>query len=1004
MDIFLKLPSEYLRGIVFLSDRTNYLEANHKIRLEYLTKLIEDKLGVENSDYENENNTCFQIFKKKLINATKDALINVFLQYLSALFPEFNIESISFCKTGVLEVRSQTLKLWRERFIKFHFHSKIIEIFKDKNNYNRSFKYSFNLGGYVIRWIDKEKCLISLNSINYQNRYKTFLFMSKNMEILKDWYETLKFALSPEKFYEFEGFQNKIENFKVMEHFQDPKNLDDDMNDLSFKKRYHSKSSHSQTSLPNHNPLDKSNNSNENLIDQNLCWTSPTKAHDNLTASYTEPYGNQDEIRISELKENYLKKQNSSAFSEEPSEFEEYNSPEKINNINQEKFKNSLYSSSNVLQFERLAENFDMEKMNSENNYELISYTNNIKIIQNILNPNKFKLFLTLPYFFPLISTFFLDPNLIKKWDENLLEYKILSIICQEKNLSIVFEERKNVNLLYFKRHLTYQRFVQFKNNNSTLICCKSIKHPYPSRKLSIKANLNFSILSIIKLDYQTKISFFIDLDNKGMLTKHQNFMMIMVFLNMFQNIRKIIENIFVMGISSINDKNIKPLIKIRDLTKNDNLEENVLKKRKSFPTILHSEILEEEKKKNDDPKEKVLKNILQDIKENIHVKNCIQKYKYQQKGKEYLIMDKYDFLFVQSFWNILESGKFEYLDTDIVKKQNNILIAYLRDNMFLKDLKFPLDVLEPVSELEKIAYLFSFAPLLFKDLSEFDKPIDQMKIVIIFIFSFLFLSLSQKIPFISILGETFQSKIGDFYIYAEKISNDPNTSFILIMNEYVRIESKFQLNFQKKDNIIKMKNNGFIQIIFKKTQTKFYAILPSIVIEGISEVSRVLYYESSLIVYEIENSLFSEILFANPEKKIYFKKKIEKFNEFYGNIYVVSSNFIKMIIEKKNWEMELKNEKLKNECRIEGSLSSSIEFDKKIYWSFDKHYPYYLKNIENPLPSDSKFRKDIIFFKLGITSKAEMEENILKNIEDNNKKLRENRKKIFYKEKNFIH
>ena len=292
------------------------------------------------------------------------------------------------------------------------------------------------------------------------------------------------------------------------------------------------------------------------------------------------------------------------------------------------------------------------------------------------------------------------------------------------------------------------------------------------------------------------------------------------------------------------------------------------------------------------------------------------------------------------------------------------------------------MECLEPISELEKLANLFSFAPLIFKDLSEFDKPLDQMKVVIIFVFSLLFLSISQKIPFSSFVGETFQAKIGDFSIYVEKISENPDSSYILLINEFVVINARFRLVFDFQRNICKIRNQGFIQVFFKKNRTKFIATLPTLVIEGIREFPRTVYYEGSLIMMEKEKCLISEINFTNMETFLGFIPKKAKFNEFHGEIFTVSKKIIALANEGKSWKNEVEIEKCKKEFKVGGSLNSSIEFEEETFWSFDKHYPYYLKSVESPLPSDSKFRKDIIFYQLGINQKAELEANKLRSSE----------------------
>lgn len=988
MEAFLKLPPEYLRGLVFLTDRSNLITNDHKVRLDYLTDLIEEK-AITMKKYEEEKNDNFIYFKKKTHNLPKDSLIRIFLQYLSCLYPELKNESISFCKIGVLEVRSQTLKLWRERLIKFNFHSKIIQIFKNKKTDQKNAKYTINITFYVIRWIDKEKCLFSLDSINYKNKYKNVLFRDAQKPNLEDWYENLKFSLTFDKFLDFECCDKKIGEINIIKNYQESEQAE---NGLLLKKRYYSKSDLSKKWVHSDDEIFR----NSQFIDNK-----------NLLSSYTEIMSenyllNEKDDRLIQTEiikpyyESHSKDSKERAiiinnYIEEESKFseiEEFYSPTK-EKMEPEYHRISFplsFNATGLSVFENIVKNFNREIMYAENNYELIfPETKCVRIIKNFINERKFKLFLTLPYSFPSIESFFLEPSLIKKWNLNIQEYKIISRISNEKNISCVYEEHKPYNWFFMKRFLIYQRLVE-KKDNLTLICCKSIYHKDKILKktnFSIRSHLISSILAIMNENpYQTKIAYFIEMDHKGILTKKQHENFTINYLKMFVNLKKFLECNYIMNLPKEkhvkentnnleNRKNItKPTIiitKVDSLLKNEKNEENILKKRKSFPIFLNTEFNQEENE---------LKNILSEINENLHIRNCLQKTS-QTKKKIYIINN--NFLFSTKFWNQLECGKFEY---NCAEESSSSLS--LRESLgnILKNIScLPIKLLEPISELEKIAYFFSFAPLIFKDLSEFQKPLDQMKLTIIFLFSFLFLAVSQKIPFVSFLGETVQLTIGDFQIYGEKISSEKNISLFLLENDFIQIRSQFSFSTEIDEKRIKLKNLGKITIIFKKTKGKFEATLPYLIVEDFFEESKKVYYENKLCVRDIQNKMFSEILFGNPDKdqgalnNINFKiNKKEKYNEFYGEI--VSGKIVSL-----------------SNCKIIGSLSTSIEFDGKIYWSFDRHYPYDLQSDGYPLPSSSQYRKDIIFYKLGFFKKAENERNSLETQETNDKKLREKRK-----------
>jgi hypothetical protein len=48
--------------------------------------------------------------------------------------------------------------------------------------------------------------------------------------------------------------------------------------------------------------------------------------------------------------------------------------------------------------------------------------------------------------------------------------------------------------------------------------------------------------------------------------------------------------------------------------------------------------------------------------------------------------------------------------------------------------------------------------------------------------------------------------------------------------------------------------------------------------------------------------------------------------------------------------------------CKLQGGYMSSLEFEEKEYWNIKKHIPYKSFHVENPLPSDARFREDLLW------------------------------------------
>lgn len=79
----------------------------------------------------------------------------------------------------------------------------------------------------------------------------------------------------------------------------------------------------------------------------------------------------------------------------------------------------------------------------------------------------------------------------------------------------------------------------------------------------------------------------------------------------------------------------------------------------------------------------------------------------------------------------------------------------------------------------------------------------------------------------------------------------------------------------------------------------------------------------------------------------------------------------------------------------IEGSWLGKIEFidkDKKktTLWEMEKNQKFPIKHSENPLPSDSRFRKDLIYFKEGDLENSQLWKTKLEEIQRKERKWRQ--------------
>ena len=70
------------------------------------------------------------------------------------------------------------------------------------------------------------------------------------------------------------------------------------------------------------------------------------------------------------------------------------------------------------------------------------------------------------------------------------------------------------------------------------------------------------------------------------------------------------------------------------------------------------------------------------------------------------------------------------------------------------------------------------------------------------------------------------------------------------------------------------------------------------------------------------------------------------------------------------------------------GAWLTHIKFGKDKYWDIDDLRPFDVRRVNNPLPSDSRFRIDLIALEHGAMEKAQENKDVLENIQRADRKL----------------
>lgn len=287
--------------------------------------------------------------------------------------------------------------------------------------------------------------------------------------------------------------------------------------------------------------------------------------------------------------------------------------------------------------------------------------------------------------------------------------------------------------------------------------------------------------------------------------------------------------------------------------------------------------------------------------------------------------------------------------------------------------------IFEPKSTLQRNIESWSYAPVYLKKASARDiTPIERMKLVTSFSVAGLILTCKQLKPFNPLIGETFEGEFPDgSKVYGEHIGHYPTLSRFLIIdkeNDY-RLHCCFDLDAKTESfgGIIKIIQKGNITVEFPKINQKLVYRMPLMKLENCrSEKERNAYVYDYLEIYDITNKLKGMIEFGYNNKNI---------TQFIGTIinYAVDIKHISSKEELKHTEKYMtmykkfvEASKIKKESilaknpepltYIHGCFTKDIYFDDQKIWDFASDEAFYVVPSKHVLPSDTRYREDLIW------------------------------------------
>ena len=317
--------------------------------------------------------------------------------------------------------------------------------------------------------------------------------------------------------------------------------------------------------------------------------------------------------------------------------------------------------------------------------------------------------------------------------------------------------------------------------------------------------------------------------------------------------------------------------------------------------------------------------------------------------------------------------------------------------NKFSKNLlqgKSVLNISLPVFMFDKrtlhmaFAYEQRFAPIFLTKAAFCTDKIERLKWVTTYLISLLHMSVIQIKPFNPIIGETFDCRVGSLDLYIEQTVNHPITLNVygkeingnFTMYGYLITDASLAINSLYSTRL------GKFYIKFKDG-TLFQIRLPPLFLKGLSLGDRLYNYYNKCLVQDLTNKLCAYIE-MNPDEPGYFAS-------FFTSKKTLPDYFRGIIVDEKDVTPEESNgdHKLSKNPKsygvIEGEWTSYISFDNVEYWNNETTKAFTVYSHEFKVPSDGRFRGDLINLINGDQEKSQTEKENLEVRQRKDRKLR---------------
>lgn len=314
------------------------------------------------------------------------------------------------------------------------------------------------------------------------------------------------------------------------------------------------------------------------------------------------------------------------------------------------------------------------------------------------------------------------------------------------------------------------------------------------------------------------------------------------------------------------------------------------------------------------------------------------------------------------------KNGVLQCTDKEMLEKSKGVVayvVKQIAKNIFtglgVVAISLPVRIFEPRSALERVLDGFSFAPKFLNEACKQSDPIARFKLVVAFAISGIYMRANTRKPFNPLLGETLEGKYSDgTNIYMEHTSHHPPISNYMIegpkaTNYKFYGANEFVGNIKSAGNILNILFKGPNTVEFPNGEKVIFTNQISKV-KGLMYGDKLIFMEGNLEVVDEENGL-KAFIFMEPKKwEVY---ETDDQNAFEGIIYEYDPSLAQKSPPDKVSSIKDCTDKI---CDVYGSWLENLVIDDTEYWNIDTCKPYRIQFPKVALPSDARFREDLIW------------------------------------------